>query len=513
LIPENHYELMTLAVVYGAATAAVLALRVYCIRNIIGIRKYLDAGPWGDAICYFLQTHYYRNNSGTELDAQCLFRGNTLHTPSVYQRAIGALCNDKTLWNVPWLPNLILYVVFFALFFTIVSPIERFGHYEALLLLAALFLVQADNSLFDYQSIHYLTLQPRYLGLQCLSIASLAFAFVESPAISLVVGSAAMSIALNTSIFSRQVAYFVFPLIALLSVNPLPLLYVVVGILASLAFNKEEFIESSLAQYRYAKYYLDNRKVIFETRPGAGLSYFIRKHFAPACRYLYKYADSFVAIVGLAFIYIETGEKLSGGLLATIVAAAIVCFLTAFRSTASFGECWRYISFNNYYVTPVALVYCAIHFQIPVIPLISVAVAIIVISLAASKRNSSNFDNPNNEISAMLHDTFPNRPETGVWWSAHYRYGSVPVAMGYGKSTFEIQGTDLSQEVMDAFFKKYPFLHINEEFLEKHSVKYFLISKTEWPEAIYGAIEDTVKRFRILRETEKYLILERETAR
>ena len=91
------------------AFVVLMGVRMMLMRAPGPVRGFLAAGPWGDALAYFLQIQYYRNHSGSEPDARCLFRGNTLHTPSWYHRFALHLCSDATLWAKPWLPNLALY--------------------------------------------------------------------------------------------------------------------------------------------------------------------------------------------------------------------------------------------------------------------------------------------------------------------------------------------------------------------------------------------------------------------
>jgi hypothetical protein len=96
-----------------------------------------------------------------------------------------------------------------------------------------------------------------------------------------------------------------------------------------------------------------------------------------------------------------------------------------------------------------------------------------------------------------------------VWWSAHFRYGSIAVALGYGASTFEIQGTDLSEDVMVSLFARYPYLHCNEAFFDAHRVTHLLISKSEWPADLYGSIDRLVGVHRVLAENAHFVILAR----
>jgi len=127
-------------------------------------------------------------------------------------------------------------------------------------------------------------------------------------------------------------------------------------------------------------------------------------------------------------------------------------------------------------------------------------------------RGRGDLSNPIREITALLENAFAGGETPSVWWSAHFRYGSIAVALGCGAATFEIQGTDLSAQAMASLFAKYPFLHCNEEFFDRHRVTHLLISKAEWPQEIYGPIDAVVRAHRVLAEDPNYVILERRRA-
>ena len=49
---------------YLSVFALLIAFRYAVLRAVPPLRRYLDAGPWGDALAYFLQIQYYRHCSG-----------------------------------------------------------------------------------------------------------------------------------------------------------------------------------------------------------------------------------------------------------------------------------------------------------------------------------------------------------------------------------------------------------------------------------------------------------------
>jgi hypothetical protein len=492
---------------YLIAFAAMVTFRAALVRAVPAVRRYLDAGPWGDALAYFLQLQYYRRYSGSEPDARCLFRGNTLHTPSWYHRFALTLCSDATLWSKPWLPDLVLYSVGAALLLLLAAPILPSSVPWAPLLLALVSLAKADDSRVDELTIHYVTIQPRLLGLMSLSAHAALFAVMPSMPVVVLGGSLALLVALNTSVFSRQVAYFVLPLAALLSWNPVPLLNLLLATALSLLLNRAEFVDSFGAHWRYARWYFRNFRA---TSAGSGWSYLIRRTLAPAVVSLPRYADSVLAALLLVWVIRRHSDPFATRALAMICAALIVCGITALRRFASLGECWRYVSFTCWILTPLAIVHAVLELQVSLSVVTLVAMAILLRNVYLSLRAGDQLNNPNAEVAALLKGAFAGAAERpAVWWSAHYRYGSIAVALGCGAATFEIQGTDLSEEVMASLFARYPYLHCSEAFFEQHRVTHLLISKREWPVDLYGSIDKMKTLNRVLAETSDFVILAR----
>ena len=486
-----------------------LAFRYALLRGVAPVRRFLDAGPWGDALGYFLQIQYYRHHSGAEPDTRCLFRGNNLHTPSWYHRFALSWCSDATLWSKPWLPNFALYGIGVACLLLLSGSTLAHTAPTAYLLLALVFLAQVDNSLFDERTVHYLTIQPRLLGLLALSVHAALFAVMPSPLLVIIAGSLALLVALNTSVFSRQVAYFVLPLAALLSWNIIPLLNLALATLLSLLLNKSEFVASFAAHWRYAVWYFRNFR---PTRPGSGLSYLLRRTLAPPVVYVARYLDSVLAVVMLGLLSRHGADPFAQRAIAMIGAAVIVCAATAFRKLASLGECWRYISFSCWLLTPIAIVRAIPELHVNPWVACLVALALLLRNLYFSFTAARQLTNPNQEIAGLLRVASANLAEPPVWWSAHFRYGSIPVALDYGAATFEIQGTDLSEQLMASLFVRYPYLHCSETFFDAHRVTHLLISKSEWPVELYGSIERIMGMHKVLAENSHFVILARSCA-
>ncbi len=492
---------------YVLAFAVLIGLRYALVRLPCGLRAYLDAGPWGDALTYFLQIQHYRTRSGDEPDPRCLFRGKTLHTPSCYHRFVGGWFSDALLWRAPWLPNFVLYALGLALFLALCAAAVPHASTVVVGLLVLLFAAQADSSCFDDQSVHYLTIQPRLLGALALSAHAAIFVVVSNPGLAILCGSLALMVALNTSVFSRQVAYFTLPVIALLSWSLVPVINLGAATLLSLLFNRREFIESFAAHWRYAKWYF---RSFYNTRPGRGLSYWLRRTFAPAIRFVPRYADSVIALALLLMVlHSAATDMFARRATAALGAALLVCVVTALRRFASLGECWRYLSFSCYFLTPLAIVYAMLQLHIPLAAGYAAAVMVLGWNIAATLRSARTLHNPNLEILGLVQSVRGRVGQAPIWWSAHYRYGSIPVALG-GGSTFEIQGTDLAEDVMARFFIKYPYLHCNDEFFDRHHVTHFLISKSDWPADVYGSLDALLRAHRVTAESTRFIILARE---
>jgi hypothetical protein len=493
-------------IVPAIVLGVLIAFRYGLLRAAPPVWRFLDAGPWGDALAYFLQIQYYRRYSGAEPDTRCLFRGNALHTPSWYHRFALTLWSDATLWSKPWVPNLLLYTLGAVALLALSPPILG-GSMPAVGLLALVFLAQTDNSRFDERTIHYVTIQPRLLGLVSLSVHAALFALMPSLSVTVVGGTLALLVALNTSVFSRQVACFVLPLAALLSWNAIPVLTLGIAVALSLVLNRSEFVESCGAHWRYARWYFRNFRA---TRAGSGWRYLIRRTLAPAVTSLPQYADSVLALLLLLWVLRVGRDPFAARAAAMIGAALIVCGVTALRRFASLGECWRYVSFTCWILTPIAIVHAVLALRVSLPLAYVVASAALMRNVWLSFRSGEELRNPNGEVAALLHSAFAgDSAPPAVWWSAHYRYGSIAVALGCGAATFEIQGTDLSEEVMMSLFARYPYLHCNEAFFDAHRVTHLLISKSEWPEDLYGSIDRLVGGHRVLAENSRFVILAR----
>jgi hypothetical protein len=491
----------------GCVGLLLLAFRYGLLRAVPPLRRFLDGGPWGDALAYFLQIQYYRRHSGSEPDTRCLFRGKSVHTPSWYHRFALRLCSDATLWSKPWVPNLVLYGLGVVCLLLLAAPIAGGGPPATWPLLGLTFLAQTDNSRFDERTAHYLTIQPRLLGAVALSVHAALFALLPSPLVTIVGGSLALLVAINTSVFSRQVAYGVLPVAALLSWNALPLLNLAIATGLALLVNRTEFVESFGAHWRYARWYF---RTFYAPRPGSGLAYLIRRSLAPPARFLPRYADSALALVLLLLLVRRGGDPFAMRAAAMIGAALLVCGATALRKLASLGECWRYVSFSCWMLTPLALVHAVLALHIPLLPAGLAAAAVLLHNLYRSFQPSEQLSNPNAEVVGLLRGALGSTaPQPSVWWSAHFRYGSIAVALGFGAATFEIQGTDLSEDVMVSLFARYPYLHCNEAFFDAHRVTHLLISKNEWPADLYGSIDRLVGLHRVLAENSHFVILAR----
>lgn len=486
--------------------AILIAFRFGLLRAAPALWRFIDAGPCGDALAYFLQIQYYRRYSGAQPDTRCLLRGNALHTPSWYHKFALTLCSDAALWTKPWLPNLLLYVVGAALLLLLSLPVLG-GSAPVLALLALVFLAQTDNSHFDERTIHYVTIQPRLLGLISLSVQAVLFALMPSLSATLVGGSLALLVALNTSVFSRQVACFVLPVAALLSWNVIPVLTLAIAAALSLALNRSEFVESCGAHWRYARWYFRNFRA---TRAGSGWRYLMRRTLAPSVLSLPRYADSVLAVLLLMWVLRVATDPFAARAAAMIGAALIVCGVTALRRFASLGESWRYISFTCWMLTPIAIVHAVLVLRISLPLAYVVASAVLLYNVYWSFRSDEQLSNPNGQVAALLRSAFPEKSaQPEVWWSAPFRYGSIAVALGCGAATFEIQGTDLSEEVMASLFARYPYLHCSEAFFDEYRVTHLLISKREWPKDLYASIERVRGLYRVLAENGDFVILAR----
>jgi hypothetical protein len=157
------------------------------------------------------------------------------------------------------------------------------------------------------------------------------------------------------------------------------------------------------------------------------------------------------------------------------MAVGIVFIFTGVRKFASLGECWRYISFNLYFLGPIALNEAAN--LLGVSGSVKVAVAASLVVYYCMVFRFSKKETNGNRLLLDLLNRQAGELRDSVWFAVPYRLSTIAVVKGFGRQTFEFQYGKIDQATMTAYFARYPYLHSSKEFMRTHGVTHLLVDK------------------------------------
>lgn len=270
---------------------------------------------------------------------------------------------SESLRRRPWLPNLVVYVAgttVFALYAYYVAHRFLTDNPAALTALAVAILITARSNLcFNGNAILYIGLSERLLAktVSNLFFLTLAIGLSFDDVVSLTIAAALGAIAGVTSKFGRQVAWFVTPLYALLSLDWRPLAVLAVATLGSVALDGRYFLRGIRHMYTFWQAYNRFSKHSRYVQPslsrmaklhvlfGRGVHWRARLHEAQSqepTRALFEYPDVIlVSLVSLAGL-----SNGIAGLRPLVIAVLVVWAATATRSLCHFGEATRYLGYT-----------------------------------------------------------------------------------------------------------------------------------------------------------------------
>jgi len=185
-------------------------------------------------------------------------------------------------------------------------------------------------------------------------------------------------------------------------------------------------------------------------------------------------------VIVLAFLYIlpelsqgAIGAVASERVGAVYIGVASVFATTGLRRFASLGECWRYISFNTYFLTPIVLNELTNALGMSAFQKIAMIVGLLaahwVVFLFAKK------DYNENDRLLRLIDRYKSALRESVWFGVPYRLTTLLVVKGIGAKTFEFQYGHFDTEMMRTYFSTYPYLNSSKEFMRAHGVTHILM--------------------------------------
>jgi len=456
-----------------------IIIRLFFIRFNKKLWAYFADGPYGDASTYLFLIQFFRKYKCGEPDKRCLITQKPVLVPSLYLKTVASLFSDRLLFAYSWLPNFLLYSVvssFFILFlFWYFGSVNIYFIYVVLI-----FITLPDNLSLDKHRIQFAVLQPRFLGMVANSAFWFIYCFYGLENIGFFIMIFFAFISLNTSIFSRQSIIFLCLICSILSFNSILILILFIASFFSIIFYPKEFIPSLLPQIQYSyQYYLNYYKPKLS---GNRIINFAKNLISRPVLDSYPYIMFFITFFISIFFYINTNRQLSNDInliaqrvLYIYISIFIVFIFTGVRKFAFLGECWRYISFNSYFITPLIFVIFINNFNIPNLLFHCFSIGFIlfnILILFATKRDV--LVNKNIWLTSLLENNKEHFRST-IWYGVPYRVSTLAVALGYGNSTFEYQYGNHSKEIHDEYFSSYPYLKWDETLLDNNGVTHLLV--------------------------------------
>ncbi|HYC02684.1 MAG TPA: hypothetical protein VED40_05285 [Azospirillaceae bacterium] len=363
-----------LLIVLGTAAAAFL------IRALVtyGHRAVLREGMHGDASIHFAILRQFAKDPRSRYIDSYLIRCEPMTYPTAFHRAC-AVIPLEVIRRHPWVPSFILYVLAAAAYAAYLLHVQRlvFGGIEPVSLAAALFIYAAlpTNWTFVGPGIAYFTLSARYFA-RLFSSAFFIFAVVGSlygDAVSMGLAVIAAAVGFLAAMFSRQTLMFVTPLLALFSLDPLPLLELAAGYVLAAAVSPRDLplsMRHTFIQWRlYPKLHKKSEVaraalVNFPNwarlwRERTDVAAFVRRIArAEPLSGLLRHPDVAVSLLLSAAALSgadPAARQVAAAFLPLILAALIVYLATTSPRLDHLGESYRYIEYSLLFVTPTVI--------------------------------------------------------------------------------------------------------------------------------------------------------------
>jgi hypothetical protein len=469
--------------IYFSIIVFLLLIRLIQIRLNQRLFHYFKDGPTGDAATYYFLIQFFRSYSCGVPDARCLLSNRPVSVPSIFMKVVSNIFSDEHLFKYSWLPNFLFYFLGVC-FYTWVSFMFFADNYLCLVVASILFITQCDNMHFDLHRIHYLSLQPRFLGLVINSMFWMTYIiFGTGSVFSILLLLVMLFVALNVSIFSRQAVILLVPIFSIIDFNyELPLILAGAFLLSALAYPKE-FLPSIKPQFEYSLQYLKN---YYKPRAHSNkLVNFVKNSFSRALIIdSYWYFPFFLLcllMISIKMDWLIALQGLNNDIIHRTfiysIAVSVVFLLTGLRKFAFIGECWRYVSFTGYFAVPVILVYSVNGLKIePEYRYLFLGIVVLANIVIILVDGSKKLENGNRFLLDLLKN-YKSELSSTVWYSIPYRCATFPVALGYGKSTFEYQYGNHSIEIHEKYFSTYPYLKWDKSILSANQVTHVLVQK------------------------------------
>ena len=479
LIDSTYFQII------GAAMVFACLQRWFCIT--VWGRTVFGAGLLGDASVHYNIIRHLKSGSKSRFIPNYIISPEPMSYPTLFHQ-YAKLYSSKTLFEKPWVPNLILYL-FSVIVLSCLIAHQTDSSTMALVVGLTVFFFSPMNWLFYGPAISYLGLSERYFGrIWC----SLAYCGVSIGVISddnslFILGTVSASMAFLSSIFARQALLFSMPLMSLLAVNLAPIICLVVAMIISVLIGRSQMIDGWRHTFLTWKLYKTNTKkssivkkamlgfFSWEPRNGNFIKYIARNLMdKDPTRALFMYPELFFIV----FIFLSSIAQIDFSLWLIICIPGILYLLTLTESFNHLGEAYRYIEYNLSFLLPlfIAKNYDTVfNSLVPLLGFVVFAFSYIAFRCIYSLAKSFHKKSPD-KLSRFLENV--DSAGSIVVFPVSMRLGADIVARLENSKSFWWQPGIISESIYDDYIEEYPFLKKDWKALAKrHQVTHIICSK------------------------------------
>jgi len=335
----------------------------------------------GDAAEHFVLFKHIRKNPNLTNIPQYLIP-NKLTYPKTFHR-LSSLFSIATIKKFPYLPNLIIYIVFTIIYLSysafIFQEIFPNSAKSSLILVIGFFIISASNLNFTGNNILYLGFSERYLSKvsSALFVYTLSIFLILDNNVSFAIAILAGSLAILSSKFGRQLVFFSTGLFCIGFLSLIPLLVTCLSLFIAFLFGRTYFIKSLVHGFIYSiKIYKPYIKKSFHT--SKVLSYFVNLSRlwqlvrVGRIRSIFNYLTSREPTRTLYFlpelvllIILSARSSVEINYYIPVIILLALYLVTSTKAFNHFGESFRYLEFGLYYYIPFLIVLLASNYSNP----------------------------------------------------------------------------------------------------------------------------------------------------
>ncbi len=473
----------------GIASALIL-LKFISIRLNKTVWDFFKDGAIGDSISYIYLTQFYRNNKFGDSDSRSLLSNGGVYLYSIFISLMSTFFSDYVLFKKSWLPNFIIFSISTTIFLFVLFFFEF--EITQILIISIFFLFQPDNLFYDKDRIQYQTYQPRYLGLVVNSLAWLIIVFSE---LSLVTFSSIIIlfiISINNSYFGRQSTFFVSFFYALIAKDFYPLLAFISSCILSLFIFRRKFYDVVKYSFPFYKNYFLNYP---KPQKSENLIYYNLKLIFSSPLYASRFYFGFLVTSIIFLILFYSSERSNFVDISNIhykskisfflISISLIFIITSYRKFAFLGECWRYISFCSYYITPIIFYELLDYFFTEnTIKFFVISIYVFMYILLIYFLQKNYFSKNKNSSLLKLLNKHKEKFKNAIWYGIPFRAPTLAVVLGFGKKTTDFEYGNKSKKLIDKNFSIYPYLKWDKEILKTNKISHIILENKLEDEAV-----------------------------